>query len=92
MCYIEGLGVISTEYICFLWGRVDSTGVCVIMCYKQGGGSNESGGAQLGRNKGSLVSLVGKSGREVFRVVRVPDIAILLNLKEGEKETPSRSP
>ena len=68
---------------------MDSTGVCVIMCYKQGGGSNESGGAQLGRDKGSLVSLVGK--REVFRVVRVPDIAILLNLKEGEKETPSRS-
>ena len=60
------------------------------MCYKQGGGSNESGVAQLSRNKGSLVSLVGK--REVFRVVRVPDIAILLNLKEGEKETPSRSP
>ena len=48
---------------------MDSTGVCVIMCYKQGGGSNESGVAQLGRNKGSLVSLVslvGKRGREVF--------------------------
>ena len=72
---------------------MDSTGVCVIMCYKQGGGSNESGVAQLGRNKGSLVSLVSLVGkREVFRVVRVPDIAILLNLKEGEKETPSRSP
>ena len=71
---------------------MDSTGVCVIMCYKQGGGSNESGVAQLGRNKGSLVSLVSLVGkREVFRVVRVPDIAILLNLKEGEKETPSRS-